>query len=83
MGRAMQQMQAQRAGQGGAPAVNNLPRPGGGPQADPMLQRQMAQAQQMRGGGRGGWQKPQRPPNPGGSRMPMRGGMRGGGRGMY
>jgi hypothetical protein len=58
--------------------------PGGGRGGgmNPMMQRQQAMAQQMRGG-MGGRGKPQRPPNPGGSRMPMRGGMRGGGRGMY
>ena len=52
------------------------------------MQRQMMQAQGMRGGMRGGGMKPQpprggmQPPNPGGGRMPMRGGRGMGGRGM-
>ena len=65
-------------GQGTPPMATTQPVQGDPRGMNPMMQKQQAMAQQMRGGMR-------RPPNPSGSRMPMggRGGMRGGGRGMY
>lgn len=82
----MQRLQGQKPGMGDPRAMppqmtTNGPGSPGGPQLNPMMQKQVAMAQGMRGG----MGKPQAP-NPGGSRMPMRGGrggMRGGGRGMY
>lgn len=61
-------------GQGTPPMATTQPVQGDPRGMNPMMQKQQAMAQRMRGGVR-------RPPNPGGSRM--RGGMRGGGRGMY